>query len=377
MPTSGGNSAEAFRQKRGPKPRSKRNRKRPRSELHPNDDESHVQAQIIPLTLNNKPIPGGPAYLRLILPYLYNFTSYAKARWVGRTVASVYKSDFGGYSHEYYDMAIRQGRILVSDKRVDPSYIVKGTDILIHRVHRHEPGVAVHTNQPPYVRIAAETEDIVAVDKPGTIPIHPCGGYHQNSLMKLLERETDYGKLYTIHRLDRLTSGLVVLGKTSAVAQAWGKAIQQREGCEKLYVARVKGRFPNNLPAATIPCLSTGADRPVYGEWTAACDGVTTRRKNALGYWITDSRGQNQKDESVLSFSVKTHTVEACLEVLENNDPADPPGFSWLKLACPVRVAERKRGVCVSLKKRLAKTKNEPPFSYWYLSSLITGERIV
>ena len=208
----------------------KRNRKRPRSERHPNDDESHIQAQVIPLTLNGRKIPGGPEYLRLIVPYLYNFTSYAKARWVGRSVLDVYTKEFGGYPPSYYEMAIRQGHILVSDQKVDPSYIIKATDVLVHCVHRHEPGVAVCTNEAPFVKIVGETDDILAIDKPGTLPIHPCGGYHQNSLIKILEKESSrFGKLYAIHRLDRLTGGLVVLGKTSAAAQAWGKAIQERE----------------------------------------------------------------------------------------------------------------------------------------------------
>ena len=82
--------------KRGPKPRSMRNRKRPRSEIHPNDDESHIETKVIPLMLNGKAISGGPDYLRLIMPYHYNFTSFCKARWVGRSVLDVYTSEFGG-----------------------------------------------------------------------------------------------------------------------------------------------------------------------------------------------------------------------------------------------------------------------------------------
>ena len=260
---------------------------------------------------------------------------------------------FSGYPPSYYKMAITQGRILVSDKKVDPSYVIKATDVLVHCVHRHEPAVAVHLDEPPYVKIAAETDDIVAVDKPGTLPIHPCGGYHQNSLMKILEKEEIYGKLYTIHRLDRLTGGLVILGKTSQVAQAWGKAIQKREGCEKLYVARVRGRFPANCPEA-VPCLASPATKPLYGEWQAkqhAADESSyvenCRQRNAVGYWIEDSRGFQVEDQSLASFSTKTHDIEACLADLKEKDPSSSNIFMWLVLACPVRVAERKRGVCV------------------------------
>jgi 23S rRNA-/tRNA-specific pseudouridylate synthase len=339
------------RNKRGRKPRSERNRKRPRSEVHPNDNEAHIQSKVIPLALDGERVLGGPPYLRVVLPYLYNFTSYAKARWVGRSVLDVYTSEFGGYPPSYYEMAISQGRILVSDKRVDPTYEIKATDVLIHCVHRHEPAVAVSFDAPPHITIASETPDIVAVDKPGTLPIHPCGGYHQNSLMKLMEKDKRYGKLYTIHRLDRLTGGLVILGKTSKVAQSWGKAIQKREHCEKLYLARVKGPFPRNCPSS-VPSLADSTAKPLYGEFESdAAEEDTTavsraRMRNAFGYWIEDSRGAMKPNQTLASFSTACLGIDECLSNLKNT--SSPAAFSWLRFACPVRVAEPKRGVCVS-----------------------------
>ena len=65
----------------------------------------------------------------------------------------VYTTEFGSYPSSYYETAIRQGRILVSDKKVSTSYIIKGGDILSHTVHRHEPGVAVQCNIEPYLDI--------------------------------------------------------------------------------------------------------------------------------------------------------------------------------------------------------------------------------
>ena len=65
----------------------------------------------------------------------------------------MYSTEFGSYPKSYYETAIRQGRILVSDKKVSTSYIVKGGDVLSHTVHRHEPGVAVQSNVEPYVKI--------------------------------------------------------------------------------------------------------------------------------------------------------------------------------------------------------------------------------
>ena len=112
---------------------------------------------------------------------------------MGRTVLDVYATEFGSYPKSYYESAIEQGRILISDKKVKTSFVIKGGDVLTHTVHRHEPSVAVYSNEAPYVPIVQDTPDVLVVDKPGTLPIHPCGGYHVQSLMNLLELQ--FGKL--------------------------------------------------------------------------------------------------------------------------------------------------------------------------------------
>ena len=165
----------------------------------------------------------------------------------------------------------------------------------------------------------------------------------------MLEKEERFGRLYTIYRLDRLTSGLIILAKTSAVAQAWGKVIQKREHCEKLYLARVKGRFPTLCPT-NVPCLASRDTKPNHGEWetTSPNETTTSRQKNALGYWMEDSRDRQLEDQSIATFAAKTHDIEACLADLKTKDPSSADIFPWLRLACPVRVAEQKRGICVS-----------------------------
>jgi 23S rRNA-/tRNA-specific pseudouridylate synthase len=354
-----GSKNENHGKKRGMKPRSQRNRKRPHSEVHSND-KLVVQSKVVPLELNGEKSPTAPDWIRIIEPYPYTFASHAKSRWLGRTVLEIYTTEFGSYPAAYYETAIEQGRILVSDAKVPTSYKIKGNDVLTHTVHRHEPAVAVSTDQSPYVRVKTETDTMLAVDKPGTLPVHPCGGYHQNSLMNLLEPV--YGKLYTIHRLDRLTSGLVVLAKTSLAAKKWGMAIQQRDACEKLYMARVRGRFPLNCPS-TLPNLAQqggNVEVPVYGEWLNKTkakgpdEESAARLRNAYGYWITDAASKviGPDDVSLAQFSDSEHAVDEWLQAL--SDPKEEPAedaassLSWLHLACPVRVEQPKNGVCVS-----------------------------
>ena len=56
--------------------------------------------------------------------------------------------------------------------------------------HRHELPVV---DDP--IEIVAETDDILAVNKPCSIPIHPCGKYRYNTLLIILSKEMNYTNL--------------------------------------------------------------------------------------------------------------------------------------------------------------------------------------
>lgn len=56
------------------------------------------------------------------------------------------------------------------------------------------------------VVLVGETDDIVAVSKPPSLPMHPCGAYRHNSLEYILKREhlvPNQPTLSVVHRLDR------------------------------------------------------------------------------------------------------------------------------------------------------------------------------
>jgi tRNA pseudouridine synthase 9 len=136
----------------------------------------------------------------------------------------------------------------VSGNKVTEDYAIKGGDELSHTVHRHEPAVAVcdavsslstNIKEIPWIKVVHEDDNVIAVDKPSTMPIHPCGGYNFNSLFHILAEQSPALKdnLYTIHRLDRLTSGLTLIAKSPAVAATYSKCISDRT-CEKVRQAR-------------------------------------------------------------------------------------------------------------------------------------------
>lgn len=81
--------------KRGMKPRSKRNRKRPRNEV---ENQQECNIHVNPLELDGMAVDQQQqSWFRTIEPYPFTFSSFAKARWVGRTILDVYHSEFGSY----------------------------------------------------------------------------------------------------------------------------------------------------------------------------------------------------------------------------------------------------------------------------------------
>jgi len=119
-------------------------------------------------------------------------------------------------------------------------------------VHRHEPPV---TSTPVKVLLHDVEREFIVVDKPGSIPVHASGRYLRNTLVGILENDFGYEKAYTVNRLDRLTSGLMII--PLAVERARQLTGEFMAGTvRKVYVARCKGRFPAEETVCEEPLLT-------------------------------------------------------------------------------------------------------------------------
>ena len=90
-----------------------------------------------------------------------------------------------------------------------------------------------------------EDEDKIVINKPAGVPVHPAGRYQYNSIIEIMRAERGYGfNPLPCNRLDRLTSGVMFIGKTPKAAEKISMQIQGRT-INKEYVARVIGEFPD------------------------------------------------------------------------------------------------------------------------------------
>jgi len=119
--------------------------------------------------------------------------------------------------------------------------------------HRLEGGEEVLVEQAPEappprpapeLRIAYEDEHLIVVDKPAGVVVHPAAGHASGTLVQALAGRTAGGdpeRPGIVHRLDRDTSGLMVVARTERAYDGLRALVDQR-AVQREYLALVRGR---------------------------------------------------------------------------------------------------------------------------------------
>ncbi|KAH7139056.1 pseudouridine synthase [Dendryphion nanum] len=189
--------------------------------------------------------------LRKVKPYHFTYNTNCKQRWRNREILDIFASEFRDRPTEYYERAILEGRVTLNGKPV-PSLktIVKNGDVISHTLHRHEPPVSAKP-----IGIVHEDDDLIVIDKPASMPVHPAGRYNFNSIIEILRADRGYTwNPLPCNRLDRLTSGIMFIGKHRQAAEDMGAQIRTRT-VKKEYVCRVVGNFPEGEVVCEKPIL--------------------------------------------------------------------------------------------------------------------------
>jgi tRNA pseudouridine synthase 9 len=130
------------------------------------------------------------------------------------------------------------------------STIVKNGDVISHTLHRHEPPVSAKP-----IGIVHEDDDLIVIDKPAGMPVHPAGRYNFNSIIELMRADRGYNwNPLPCNRLDRLTSGIMFIGKHRQAAEDMSAQIRGRT-VKKEYITRVVGEFPEGEVVCEKPIL--------------------------------------------------------------------------------------------------------------------------
>ncbi|KAI7896933.1 uncharacterized protein EV154DRAFT_491277 [Mucor mucedo] len=185
--------------------------------------------------------------LRKVKPYNFSFLFYAKVRMYGATVLNTFLREYRGRTEGYYRYAIDKGMITVNGRPTTPDTILQHNDLIAHTVHRHEPPV---TDKP--IEIVHEDKDLFVINKPASIQVHPSGRYRHNTVIHIMRKELESKVLFPSNRLDRITSGLMLISKNPQEADRIGQEMRSGQ-IRKEYVCRVSGEFPRERIVCSEP----------------------------------------------------------------------------------------------------------------------------
>jgi 23S rRNA pseudouridine1911/1915/1917 synthase len=141
---------------------------------------------------------------------------------------------------------IKSGRVLVDGAPGRPSRVVRGAEIIELEPAQPAPLHAAPEDIP--LTVLYEDEDLVAVDKPAGMVVHAGAGVHSGTLVNaLLHRFAALsgvgGPLRPgiVHRLDRYTSGVLLVAKNDDAHRRLAEQFSGRQ-IEKVYLALVHGK---------------------------------------------------------------------------------------------------------------------------------------
>ena len=164
--------------------------------------------------------------------------------------------------------ALKQGTVTVAGEAVRPSYRLEPGDTVAGEVPERAGGPPLAEDIPIAVRYSDDR--VLVVSKPAGLVTHPARGHDRgtlvNALLALGEPLAGKGSVRPgiVHRLDKDTSGLLLVAKDDAAQAELVDALRRRE-VERRYLALIKG-----APAAARSTVDAPVGRDPRRRWRMA-----------------------------------------------------------------------------------------------------------
>lgn len=168
-----------------------------------------------------------------------------------------YLTNYVDFSRTIISKMIDSEYILVNGKKVKANYVVKVGDIITVKDGFIEPLDIKAENIP--IDIVYEDDDIIVVNKASGMVVHPGSGVREHTLVNALMYHTNClsdinGEVRPgiVHRIDKDTSGLMVVAKNNKSHEILGNMLAHHD-IKREYIALVKGVFPNETASIDAP----------------------------------------------------------------------------------------------------------------------------
>lgn len=169
-----------------------------------------------------------------------------------------YLSEELDYSREFIHKLISNGLILVNDKPIKASYKVEFNDNIIINEEEYK----LDTDIVPVkmdIDVVYEDEYLMVINKPSGLVVHPGSGNYNNTLVNGLMYYTknlsDIGgdeRPGIVHRIDKDTSGLIMVAKTNKAHEILADDFKNKR-INREYIALLDGVFKNSSATIDAP----------------------------------------------------------------------------------------------------------------------------
>ncbi len=174
------------------------------------------------------------------------------------TRLDIYLTDVLGFTRNKLQTAIKAGEVEVNKKVQKPSYLLKENDTITCEIKEFREIVIPAQNIP--IDIVFENDDIIIVNKPSGMLTHPTTTEREGTLVNALlyrygQNLSDVNGEFRrgiVHRLDRNTSGLLIVAKNNQAHKYIANLIREHKITKK-YRAILKGRYPLDNDIIDLP----------------------------------------------------------------------------------------------------------------------------
>ena len=247
----------------------------------------------------------------------------------GKRLDAFLAEQIEGWSRSRLQRLIEDGDVLVNEKEVKPSYKLRESDEIDIDLVEAPPAIFEPENIP--LDIVFEDEYLAVINKPAGMVVHPGSGNSTGTLANAIawhflqkpDREgglnyqgphpalpngqasaTDRSRVGIVHRLDKDTSGVIVVAKDEQTHEALSNQFRDRE-VQKSYVALVHGNTREN--SGTI-------DRPLARDrWHRTKMTVAANGRHALSLWKVRARYEKFTLLEVEIKTGRTHQIRVHL----------------------------------------------------------------
>lgn len=171
------------------------------------------------------------------------------------------------FSRMHFNNLIKEGNVTVNEKVVSPSYKIKSMDEIVVNFVEEE----FDPNEiKPYkfdLDIIYEDEDIIVINKPKGLVVHPGDGHHDDTLVnalvyanKELSNVNGLERVGIVHRIDKDTSGLLLVCKNNYAHMFIAEQLQNHS-MHREYYALVMGRIEEDNGKINAPIARDKTNR--------------------------------------------------------------------------------------------------------------------